>query len=101
MNVDLDSHRQKVTYARHVPSYTLSIGWQTKLSEYTLLSVSARRPNYKQQDAATLLDFRLGWHVQRWTIALEGSNLLNERINEAAFSPIAGRWYKLSTKVDF
>lgn len=101
MNVDLDSHRQKVTYARHVPNYTLSIGWQTKLSERTLLSVNARRPNYKQQDAATLLDFRLGWQVQRLTLALEGSNLLNERINEAAFSPIAGRWYKLSATVHF
>lgn len=93
--------KKDVTYTRQIPSHSLLINWRSKIVESTHISATARRPHYKNQKNATLLDVKLDWQIDRWTLAIEGHNLLNKRIIETGFAPIAGRWYYLSAKMDF
>ena len=93
--------KKELTYTRQIPSHSLLIGWRSKIVENLYIGATARRPHYKNQANATLLDMRLDWKISNWTLALEGHNLMNKRIIETGFAPIAGRWYYLSAKMEF
>lgn len=93
--------KKDVTYTRQIPSHSLLIGWRSKIVNTLHIGATARRPHYKNQANATLLDMRLDWKISNWTLALEGHNLMNKRIIETGFAPIAGRWYYLSAKMEF
>lgn len=101
MQVDVDTDGRPIAYALQVPRHTLGVHWRARLAPRLGLGLEARRPWYQGQGAATLVGARLTWRGERFTMSLEGSNLLDARIIESGFAPIPGRWLQLTLEAGF
>lgn len=101
LDAKLNKSEQKIKYAEHIPNHSFLVSWRSKVVNHVFISSTVRRPHYKNQKNGTLMDLRLDWRIDRWTISMEGHNLFNKRIIETGFAPIAGRWYYLSAKLDW
>ena len=84
-----------------VPRQTWQAQARLAAGRHARMTVTARRPHYRGQATATLADAALRWKTPRWTVGVQVQNLLNEKIVEAGFAPIAGRWWSINMDVGF
>jgi outer membrane receptor protein involved in Fe transport len=65
------------------------------------LTTRARYTDRSSGESGTLVDLRLGWQLSGVELFVEGNNLLDERLVEAGFAPLPGRWLYAGIRADY
>ncbi|NBB92873.1 MAG: TonB-dependent receptor [Gammaproteobacteria bacterium] len=101
LETDLDDRGLEIKYALDYPELGLTGGAVWRLGESVRLTTRARYTDRSSGESGTLVDLRLGWRLSRVELFVEGSNLLDERLVEAGFAPLPGRWLYAGVRADY
>lgn len=93
LDTDLNDRGLEIKYALDYPEASLVAGAVWNLSSAVRLTTRARYQDRSSGESGILADVRIGWRSGGFEWFLEGSNLLDERIVEAGFAPLPGRWW--------
>jgi len=92
LETDLEDRGLEIKYALDYPRTELTGGAVWRLGRSLRLTTRARYTDRSTGESGTLVDLRLGWRVSQVELFVEGNNLLDERLIEAGFAPLPGRW---------
>lgn len=92
LDTELDDRGLEIKYALDYPEVAVTGGAVWRLGESLRATTRARYSDRSTGESGTLLDLRLGWRIARVELFVEGNNLLDERLVEAGFAELPGRW---------
>jgi len=92
LDTELDRRGLEIKYALDYPELGLTGAAVWRLGESLRLTTQARYSDRSTGESGTLVDLRLGWKLARTELFVEGVNLFDERLVEAGFAPLPGRW---------
>ncbi|RFF29685.1 TonB-dependent receptor plug domain-containing protein [Wenzhouxiangella sediminis] len=101
LDTELDDRGLEIKYALDHVELGLTGGAVWRLAEALRLTTRARYTDRSSGESGTLLDLRLGWQLSGVELFVEGNNLLDERLVEAGFAPLPGRWLYAGIRADY
>jgi len=101
LDTELDDRGLQIKYALDYPELGVTGGAVWRLGRVVRLTTRARYTDRSTGESGTLVDLRLGWRVSKIELFVEGNNLLDERLVEAGFAPLPGRWLYAGVRADY